>query len=228
MKTKYIAMAMAVMLAGLTFASCTKDVDDEVPQPSRWVDLGLPSGLLWARCNVGASTPEGYGDYYAWGETTTKSNYNWNTYRYSNNEGLLDKYCSRPLYGRFHFTDTLTILEPDDDAATALISNWARIPTKSEWQELIDNTTAEWTSLNGVKGRLFTAPNGNSLFLPAAGMHQDRELDSDGVDGNYWSSSLETSYPIDAWRLDFSSEFLGINSARRYNGFSIRAVRNAQ
>ena len=221
-------MAVVVMLVGLTLTSCTKEVDVEEPQPSTWVDLGLPSGLLWARCNVGASAPEGYGDYYAWGETATKNNYNWNTYKYSNNEGYLDKYCSRALYGRFHFTDTLTILEPDDDAATANISSWARIPTKGEWQELIDNTTSKWTIQNGVKGYLFTAPNGNSLFLPAAGMRWDREIDSQGIGGNYWSSSLETSHPIDAWRLAFSSEFLFTDGASRFNGFSIRAVRDAQ
>lgn len=213
---------MAVCLT----VSCIKD--DVSVNSNDWVDLGLPSGLLWARCNIGATAPEGHGDLFAWGETAIKSEYNWSTYLYSNSSGELTKYCSRPLYGRFHFTDELTILEPDDDAATERIGNGARTPNKEEWQELMDNTTSSWTTQNGVNGRLFTAPNGKSLFLPAAGRCSDRIIDYGGISGNYWSSSLETSYPTDAWCFAFDSEHRGSNSARRHNGFSIRAVRDTQ
>ena len=135
-----------------------------------YVDLGLPSGLLWAACNVGANAPEEYGDYFAWGETQPKDVYNWSTYQYcmgSNN--TLTKYCTDPNYGYNGFTDNLTILLPEDDAATANWGNGWRMPTKEEWQELLDNTTVTWTQQNGVNGRLFTGSNGNSLFLPAAG-----------------------------------------------------------
>lgn len=226
MKTKYIALAVVVMLATLSITSCIKDdvnVDD-----TKWVDLDLPSGLLWAANNVGATAPEDYGDLFAWGETNTKNTYDWSTYLHSNKRGDLSKYCSRPLYGRNHFTDTLTILQPDDDAATTRICNGGRTPKIEEWQELLDNTSATWTTRNGTTGYLFTAPNGNSLFLPAAGLCSDKTIDSEGIGGNYWSSSLETDYPTDAWCFDFDSVHQEINKASRYKGFSIRAVRDAR
>lgn len=201
--------------------SCTKDdVED-----NDWVDLGLPSGLLWAKCNIGASAPEGHGDYLAWGETAIKSEYDWSTYQHSNNSGALTKYCSRPLYGRLHFTDELTTLMPDDDVAATRIGKGARIPTREDWQELIDHTTSTWTTRNGANGRLFTGTNGKSLFLPAAGLCSDRTYDNEGTDGNYWSSSLETSYPDKAWCLSFNSGNQGTASAVRYNGFPVRAVK---
>lgn len=149
---------------------------------------------MWATCNVGADTPEGYGEYFAWGETQPKSTYNWNTYRYCN--GALDqltKYCRYSSYGYHGFTDNLTTLLPEDDAATA---NWGSgwcMPTKAQWEELLQNTTNVWATQNGVNGRLFTASNGHSLFLPAAGNRWDGDLNNVGNNGNYWSSSLNTS-----------------------------------
>ena len=135
-----------------------------------YVDLGLPSGLLWATCNVGAETAEEYGDYFAWGETQPKDYYYWSTYQYCNgSSSTLTKYCNNSSNGYNGYTDNLTTLLPEDDAATA---NWGsdwRMPTNEEWQELYNNTTVTWTTRNGVDGRLFTASNGNSLFLPAAG-----------------------------------------------------------
>ena len=107
-----------------------------------YVDLGLPSGLLWATCNVGATSPEDYGDYFAWGETQPKDTYEWSTYQYCNGSyNTLTKYCSNSSYGYNGFTDNLTTLLPEDDAATA---NWGgnwRMPTKEEFQELYNNTT---------------------------------------------------------------------------------------
>ena len=226
MKLKHLVLIASVVMAVCTTTSCTKDNTDSDGTLSsiKWIDLGLPSGLLWADKNVGASTPEDYGDHFAWGELNTKSAYNWSTYKYSNNDGLLDKYCSRPLYGRFHFTDTLTILEPEDDAASDHIGIRAHIPSKEDWEELIDNTTVTWSTLNGVLGLLFSAPNGNSLFLPAAGICYDSTFDYEEI-GSYWSRSLETSYPTDAWGFDFDPAHQGINSIRRYKGCSVRAVK---
>lgn len=192
-----------------------------------FVDLGLPSGLLWATCNVGADAPEEYGDYFAWGETQPKDYYGLNTYQYCNGSSTtLTKYCNNSEYGYNGYTDDLTILLPEDDAATA---NWGsdwRMPTQAEWQELLDNTTNIWTTQNGVSGRLFTASNGNSLFLPAAGYRRDGSLSAAGSVGIYFSSSLYTDNPNNAWGFIFSSSMTYIfefNS--RYYGLSVRAVR---
>ena len=190
-----------------------------------YVDLGLPSGLLWATCNVGADNPEDYGDYFAWGETQPKDTYNWSTYQYCNGSySTLTKYCNNSYYGYNGFTDNLTTLLPEDDAATA---NWGsdwRMPTKEEWLELCNNTTDTWTTQNGVNGRLFTASNGNSLFLPAAGLRWDGELDYAGSIGFYWSSSLDTGYPFSAWRLDLDAGDTGVSGSYRSYGFSVRPV----
>ena len=196
-----------------------------------YVDLGLPSGTLWATCNVGADAPVEYGDYFAWGETTPKDTYNLGTYQYCNGSAsllTLTKYCSNSSYGYNGFTDNLTTLLPEDDAATA---NWGsdwRMPTKEEWQELYNNTTVTWTTQNGVNGRLFTASNGNSLFLPHAGYRWHVELDIAGDYGNYWSSSLNTDSPIDAWGCYFNSSSTGVGEyGYRYVGRSVRAVRSS-
>jgi len=168
-----------------------------------WVDLGLPSGTKWATCNVGASTPTAYGNYYAWGETTTKETYNSSTYTYSGNP---------------------TTLPSSADAATA---NWGtgwRMPTYDELNELKNNCTVTWTTQNGVNGRLFTGPNGNSIFLPAAGYRLDSELNDAGSYGYYWSSSLYTGNPDDAWYLYFTSGSYRMYDDYRYFGQSVRAV----
>jgi uncharacterized protein (TIGR02145 family) len=195
-------------------------------QNHAYVDLGLPSGLLWATCNVGADNPEDYGDYFAWGETTPKDVYNWSTYQYCNgSSSTLTKYCSKSSNGYNGFIDDLTTLLPEDDAATA---NWGsdwRMPTKEEWQELYNNTTVTWTTQNGVKGRLFTASNGNSLFLPAAGFRNGSNLGHAGSLGDYWSSSLDTSYPYGAWNFYFSSGNYDMSGYARSYGQSVRAVR---
>ena len=193
-----------------------------------YIDLGLPSGLLWATCNVGANVPDQYGDYFAWGETQPKDVYNWSTYQYCNGDcNQLTKYCSRFGYGYNGFTDNLTILLPEDDAATANWGNEWRMPTKEEWQELYQNTTVTWTQQNGVNGHLFTASNGNSLFLPAAGSRSDSSLYSAGSYGYYWSSSLDTDYPYIAWSFDFYSDDYGMYYYDRDIGSSVRAVRSA-
>ena len=190
-----------------------------------WVDLGLPSGTKWATCNVGANSPEENGDYFAWGETTPKENYNWSTYRYSNSSSpSLTKYCSNSSYGYNGFTDTLTILEPCDDAATA---NWGRrwrMPTKSEMQELLDNCTCTWTTQGGVNGCLFTGPNGNSIFLPAAGYHSGSSFDNNGSIGYYWSSSLAPSTVYGYLLCSYMYGNNGVYNDYRYEGRSVRAV----
>lgn len=212
------------------------------PQPqtdSNWVDLGLPSGLLWATCNIGATFPTDYGEYFAWGEIAPKHVYSADNYRYCNGSLYnLTKYCFRADWGDNGFTDTLTILEPCDDAATAILGNGARIPTKEDWQELIDNTTGEWVVTDSTYYFgywQFTAPNGNTLCLPAAGEKTANGIPY-GIDfcGYYWSSELGTEYPY-PWVFRFRYEdsvsdvvgelIYNFSSAHRYMGHSVRAVR---
>ena len=194
-----------------------------------YVDLGLPSGLLWATCNVGAETPEDYGDYFAWGETQPKNNFSWIHYQYCmGSNKTLTKYCNNSSYGYNGFTDNLTTLLPEDDAATANWGSGWRMPTREEWQELYNNTTVTWTTQNGVNGRLFTASNGNSLFLPAAG-YRGSSLSNAGSYGYYWSSSLDTVEPDGALYFGFDSGNYGMYlNYSRVVGFAVRPVRSAQ
>ena len=187
-----------------------------------WVDLGLPSGLKWATCNVGASQPEEYGDYFAWGEVEPKEYYDWSTYKWCN--GSYDtqtKYCTDSYYG---IVDNKTTLELSDDAANY---NWGgswRMPTTEEQVELYNNCSWEWTTQNGVYGRKVTGPNGNSIFLPAAGYRYGSSLSYAGGYGYYRSSSLNTSYPYYAYSLYFCSDIVGWGSSYRDYGFSVRPV----
>ena len=194
-----------------------------------YVDLGLPSGTLWATCNVGAETPEGYGNYYAWGETTPKEIYNWSTYRWCNDsENALTKYCNVASYGNNGFVDNLTTLESSDDVATMNWGSGWRIPSKYEIQELLNNCTNEWTTQNGVKGRLFIGQNGNSIFLPASGYFSGMELRFIDSEGHYWSNSLDTdnqyNYPYAVCLYFHSDNYYTSNTGCRPCGISVRPV----
>ena len=193
------------------------------------VDLGLPSGTLWATCNVGANTPEEYGYYFAWGETTPKTNYNWSTYMYCmGSENTLTKYCNNPDYGYNGYIDNLTTLLPEDDAATA---NWGDgwcMPTYDQWLELKQNTTLYWTAQNGVNGMLFTASNGNSLFLPADGLRWDNEFQYAGNDGYFWSSSLRSIDQNYAMGFHIDSGGCGMHAYSRVYGLPVRPVRSSR
>lgn len=180
-----------------------------------WVDLGLPSGLLWATRNVGATSPEDYGNYFAWGETQPKSFYHRTGYQYRTRDGQTSKY----------FTDNLTTLQPGDDAATVNLGGGARTPTKAEWEELINRTTTHWTTLNGVNGRILTGSNGNRLFLSATGYRWGNSLCHAGYNGYYWSNSLYTNAPYGAWGFRFVSVSQYVHYYNRILGFSVRAVR---
>ena len=192
-----------------------------------WVDLGLSSGLKWATCNVGATAPEGYGDYFAWGETSPKSNYTWETYKFrtsgdSHDNVKFNKYNTSSDYGTI---DNKTTLELSDDAARA---NWGgtwRMPTKAEQDELINNCTWTWTTQSGVNGYKVTSnTNGNNIFLPAAGVRNGTSVGSVGSYGDYWSSSLYESGPNYAYYLYFNSGNVDWGSYYRYHGHTVRAV----
>lgn len=200
--------------------------DPETPEVGthEYVDLGL--SVKWATCNVGATTPEEYGYYFAWGEVEPKTTYDWSTYKYGTNYDQLTKYCNNSSYGKGGFTDNKTVLDPEDDAAAV---NWGgawRMPTKAEQDELHNNCTWTWTTQNGVNGYKVTGPNGNSIFLPAAGLMFEGTLSYAGSDGNYWSSSLHTDHPSNAYGVYFDSDYLDVDWSSRSRNLvlSVRPV----
>lgn len=194
-----------------------------------YVDLGLPSGTMWATCNVGASKPEDCGNYYAWGETSTKSTYKWDTYKYANGyDGKLTKYCNNSEYGHNGFNDSLTILQSEDDPATANWGDGWETPSKAQWEELLANTTKQWMTQNGVAGYLFTSKkNGQTIFLPNVKGREDYSRDEPVVvhlwSGLYWSKSLCTGR--EAWCLVEDDKGYHLYPVHRDYGFSVRPVR---
>ena len=196
-----------------------------------YVDLGL--SVKWARCNLGASKPSDYGDYFAWGETEpNKAEYTWATYKW--------KYITKYTYadgqtkniwydaGGNFIGDNKTTLEAADDAATANLGSPWYMPTGDEFQELLDNCTWTWTTQDGVKGyEVKSKKNGNSIFLPAAGRRTVSELKDAGSEGDYWSSSLRSAYLSSEYARDlyFDADLHKWDSDFRYSGLSVRPVR---
>ena len=186
-----------------------------------WVDLGL--SVKWATCNVGANTPEGYGDYFAWGETEPKDYYDRSTYKYCNGSSTsLTKYCTNSSYGT---VDNKTTLEAADDAARA---NWGgswRMPTDAELTELREQCTWTWTTQNGVSGYKVTSRiNGQYIFLPATGCCSFESIVEVGKQGHYWSSSLDEGYMPNAWRVFFNNSSVGVDTDSRDAGRAVRPV----
>ena len=179
------------------------------PDNHEYVDLGLPSGTLWATCNIGASAPENYGDYFAWGETKPREYYSWGNYKwftlYDDSTFEVMKYCTDSEYGT---VDGKTELDPEDDAAYV---NWGaswRMPTQEQMKELVNNCWPKrWATQNGVKGYLLTGPNGNTLFLPAAGYRWGNSLKYAGSEGHYWSRTLCSDDPAFAFTVEFADYF---------------------
>ena len=196
-----------------------------------YVDLGLPSGLKWAKCNVGATSETDYGDYFMWGSTepNTADECTWVSYKYCDGPyDTLTKYNTSSLYGEN--PDNITILESVDDAASQIMGGDWRMPTKDEIQELIDNTDSEWVedfNGTGVNGRKFTSKTNTSkyIFIPAAGDCSDGSVNRVGYNGLVWSSSLEASGSLYAWNLYFDSSDCNMDSYYRCNGQSVRGVR---
>jgi hypothetical protein len=192
---------------------------------------GTTYKLYWAKSNLGenglCAKIEDYGDYYAWGETAPKENYFESTYKWSNGPELT-KYNTMSSYGRI---DRITELqrgdnpgETIDDVARAKLGDKWRMPTYAEWSKLKTNCTWICTTLNGVDGYKVTGPNGNSIFLPAAGYRQDRYLEMAGSTGYYWSSSLYTRDPRNAYYVGLYSSDIGIGPYVRSHGLSVRPV----
>ena len=194
---KKVFLLMAVILP-FVFASCGDDKNESaVPDNHEYVDLGLPSGTLWATCNVGTS---GY-----------------------------TKYCTDSLQGYKGFTDGKIELEPADDAATA---NWgavARMPSLEQFQELVEKCSWQWTQRNGVYGQLGIGPNGNTIFLPAAGLRSHSSLLEEGSWCLYWSRMLCPDDNYFAYNMGCNSSNMFWNDHRyRACGIPVRAVRASQ
>ena len=201
------------------------------PSPNHeYVDLGLPSGTLWATCNVGASSPEDYGDYFAWGETTPKEAYDWSNYKWCNGDNdTMTKYCTFSNSGYNGFTDGKAELDPEDDAATANWGSSAQMPSLTQIQELKKQCSWEWTERNGVKGQLVTGPNGNTIFLPATGYRTDYSLNLDGSYGFCWLRTLGSGSSSLACNLNYKSGAVNWEyKYPRYFGFTVRAVHVTQ
>ena len=233
--------ALILMTVVVCTAGCTKDDPNNGGNNNggnggnslnghEYVDLGLPSGTLWATCNVGADTPEGYGDYFAWGEIQPKGIYERENYKWANyvvgDEIQWTKYCG---------TDKLISLQPEEDDATV---NWGSgwcMPTSSQWVELLGNTTSVWTTQNDVNGWRFTGPNGNVVFLPASSdCWYTESLPTNPKDlgerGNYWANSLILEHADEvevASHFDFDSSSYQMDKAEvcdRHIGASVRPV----
>ena len=192
----------------------------------RFVDLGLPSGLLWAETNIGAESAADDGNYYAWGETETKSSYTWDTYEHS---------TSTKEMTRYNATDGTTVLEKEDDAAYVNWGAFCRMPTNDELAELCNsgNCTWTWTTQTNSSGtevsgyKVTSVKNENSIFLPASGYLNGIKVESSGSYGFYWISSLYTggSNFDNACDLMFTSSRPGSTGCTsRYYGFPIRPV----
>lgn len=184
------------------------------------IDMG--DAGKWACCNVGASSPEEYGDYFAWGETSTKTKYDWSTYKWCNGSyDTMTKYCDDSSYGT---VDNKTQLELSDDAACV---NWGgswRMPSIDEFTNLNSKCTWTWIIINNVQGYKVSASNGNSIFLPAAGYRGDYQLKDAGSLGCYWSSSLYANGANSGQGLGFYSSNHWTWVDGRFCGQNVRPV----
>jgi hypothetical protein len=181
-------------------------ITDAVSQ-QEYVDLGLPSGTLWATCNVGATSPEEYGDLFAWGETEPKQTYTWETYKWCHGSyNSLTKYCDNSSYGN---VDGRTELEFEDDAAYVNMGPSWRMPSNEQMHELLDNCTSHNATRNGVKGQLLIGPNGNTMFMP--------------IRDDYWSRTVSTKFY--AHEFGYSVDKWNFYGGPRCNGDAVRAVR---
>ena len=216
-KLATLIMASAIAISA---TSCDDDCDPKIIDNStinvnvtinghKFVDLGLPSGTLWAETNVGASTPYEDGDYFAWAETKPKSRYS-----LDNQTSNVNKY-----------KDGKTTLDAADDAATANWGSSCRMPTTTEMKELKDKCTWTWKSnYNGASGYLVKGSNGNSIFLPATGLRDEEDFVFHGTEGNYWSSQTLKIGKYGAEHLSFSNDYFDILYSNSYMGYTVRPV----
>lgn len=197
-----------------------KKISDNIhkyhPILSNFVDLGLPSGTLWGKCNIGATCEEDnakswYGDYYAWAETSTKDKFTRDNYTYCKNR----------------YQNERTIIPKKQDIATLTFGKYAHIPSKEQWEELLNYTeqdTCKYNNIKGLYGVVFTGRNGNELFIPFAGFKDDLGLIRYDDIMYLWTQNSEPwGY---AYNFFYTMDNYGITHNDKYDGFSIRPVAN--
>jgi hypothetical protein len=235
---KKITYLFALIAISLCFVQCEKNEigQNGMHEGHEYVDLGL--SVKWATYNVGATTPEGYGDYFAWGEVEPKDYYYWDTYKYSDDtDSTLTKYCQNKDFGLNGFVDNKLELDPEDDAASV---NWGgkwRMPTADEFDDLRYSCTWELTSKNGVPGLLGTSRiegyTDRTIFFPTAGMFFMDEMANveENPWGWYWSKTIELNYSNSAQLLLFQTNPIATTPMIKFNynffrymGASVRAV----
>ena len=220
----YVKLASGVFYGDVASAKTLGTAPvDKIINGHKFIDLGLPSGLLWAETNIGAEKPADDGNYYAWGETQSKSSYEWDTYKYCTSSDNMTKYNS---------TDGKTVLGKEDDAAYVNWGSSCRMPTRDDFTELRESSNCTWTwtsqttsdgsSINGYT--VTSIKNGNSIFLPASGFRYDGNLYGHSSDGHYWSSTLNSSYFGNACYLHFYSSDHYQEDYDRYFGRTVRPV----
>lgn len=216
---KYTILSVLCALM-MCLVACNNSINPNFPElnsMAEWVDLGL--SVKWATCNVGANTPEDYGNFYAWGETSTKSRYGWSTYKYGSSS--MSKYCTNSDCGS---VDNRTTLMLSDDVAHVVRGGSWRMPTEAEWTELRNKCTWKPIVSKGVYGCRVTGKNGNSIFLPAAGYMDSTNSYKIGEWGYYWSSTLHPSDSYQASVVYFNSQGVGKKGEYRDYGYSVRPV----
>lgn len=214
------------MIALLMAAACSKDPNArKATPPEGAVDLGL--SVFWATCNLGADDPSEYGDFYAWGETETKTEYIWENYIFridgDNYQNLtFTKYNSLEGHGT---VDKKVSLDPEDDIAHVRLGDKWRMPSFEEFNELVDSCDWTWTSRRGIAGYdVKSRVNGNSIFLPSTGYYYQKGLHGEGYGGYYWTSSTHPSSSYNARRLMFTPYRQSASLYYRCLGQPIRPV----
>ena len=232
MKKISLISLTTIALLVLSVVSCQDDrerITDGHENGHEYIDLGL--SVKWATCNVGATKPEEYGDYYAWGETKLKTIYDWSTYKWCN--GSYDTHTKYNTSSSYGTVDNKTNLDKEDDVAHVQWGGSWRMPTKAEQDDLRNNCTWTWyssgnTEFNGIAGyKVISNKSGYTdrfIFLPAAGYRYDTNLIGVGDIGYYWSSSLSSVNPFRAWYIDFNSSKVSADYRSRSYGRSVRPV----
>ncbi len=239
-KFKNVVLGLAVALMGTACNSTEKPAangNQNEPQQEQQneksnadcVDLGLPSGKIWATCNLGANTPEEYGTYFAWGEVEPKKEYEWTNYKLGNGETdskiKMTKYCSHSKRGE---VDNLLQLEAADDAAATLSAGKWRIPTKEEWEELLDGCTWEWVKNYNGKGfdmkKGTSKTNGNTILFPFSGYYNGTAFIKDEIE--FWTANQKADNGLEAYYVRMLTHNQSTKNGLRKQGMPIRAVAN--
>lgn len=200
----------------LCMSSCEGNTPNvKLENGHEYVDLGL--SVKWATCNLGAQDIDDPGHFYAWGETSHKGSYEWSTYIHGTGKNDLYTYT-------YQSGDSVTTLQPEDDAAYVLLGGKWRMPSIEEFEELRTKCTWKWAQIKNTMGYYITGPNGNSIFLPAGGFQDETHQVNKNLYGYYWSSTLDTTNVICARSLDFVTGNVNCSSSSRFYGQSVRGV----